>query len=69
MPSLLMRRALKKDDRRAAPMVGDSQAGDNHRQVKHEKKTCLGKCKNDTCHWVRPEQPGDDAALGAPPIR
>ena len=24
VPSLLMRRALKKDDRRAAPMVGDS---------------------------------------------
>ena len=31
VPSLLMQRALKKDDRRVAPMAGDSQAGDNHR--------------------------------------
>ena len=33
MPCLtfLTRRVLKKDDRRAAPAVGDNQAGDSHR--------------------------------------
>ena len=67
VPSLLMRRILKKDDRRAAPKVGDNQAGDNHRWIMYEKQTSLGKCENDTCHWVGPERPGDDAARGAPP--
>ena len=29
----------------------------------------LSKCKRDTCHWVRPERLGDDAAQGVPPAR
>ena len=31
VPNLLMRRILKKDGRRAAPVMGDDRAGNSHR--------------------------------------
>ena len=54
---------------RAAPKVGVNRAGDDHRQVEHERQISLDKCRMGTCHWVRPERLGDDAVQGVPPAR
>ena len=54
---------------RAGPKVGVNRVGDYHKRVKHEEQINLDRCRKDTCHWVRPERLGDDAAQGAPPAR